>query len=369
MFEDLTYDVILRRMLDRAEFIANNQGFTIDKRTGSMIYFALAPAALELSLAYIELNEVLNESFADTQSRDFLIRRAAERGITPEPPDPGTMAIRQGEFSMDVPIGSRFSLNRLNYVVTEQISTGIFKLQCETPGIAGNQESGALVPIDYIDGLEWARLTDILIPGEDGEPTERFRQRYFDSLNSQAFGGNIRDYIDKTTKIQGVGGLKVYRAWDGGGTVKLVILDSQFKVPSSTLIDEVQSEIDPEVNQGDGMGIAPIGHIVTVVGASETQIDITTQLTFASGWDFAQCLPFIEQAIDDYFTELAESWDRSDWINDPTISLVVRISQIETRILSLIGILDIQNTLINGLPQNIQLGPDNIPVRGNITNV
>ena len=41
MYEDITYEVILKRMLDRIPS-------TMDKREGSIIYDALAPAAIEL---------------------------------------------------------------------------------------------------------------------------------------------------------------------------------------------------------------------------------------------------------------------------------------------------------------------------------
>lgn len=187
---------------------------------------------------YIELDQVLNESFADTQTRDFLVRRAAERGITPEP---ATFAIRKGEFNIDVPAGARFSLNRLNYRAIARTEQNTFQTRCETAGNAGNSESGNLIPIEYIEGLTIARLTDVLIPGEDEETTEHLRKRYFDSLNAQAYGGNIRDYTEKTQALPGVGGVKVYPAWQGGGTVKLVIIDSRFRVPSTDLIDMVQT--------------------------------------------------------------------------------------------------------------------------------
>ena len=88
MYEDMTFETILQRMLDR---IPN----TLDKREGSIIYDALAPAAMELRLAYIEFDQILNESFADTASRDFLIRRCAERGIIPKS---ATNAVLQGEL-------------------------------------------------------------------------------------------------------------------------------------------------------------------------------------------------------------------------------------------------------------------------------
>lgn len=75
MYEDITYEIILKRMLDKVPD-------TIDKREGSVIYDALAPAALELQIMYM-VDVILNESFGDTASRKYLIKRAAERGLSP----------------------------------------------------------------------------------------------------------------------------------------------------------------------------------------------------------------------------------------------------------------------------------------------
>ena len=352
MYEDITYELILQRMIDRV--LAQNPN--IDTREGSIIYNALAPAAVELQNMYIQLDTILNESFADTQTRDYLIKRCAERGIIPEP---ATKAILKGEFNIDVPIGSRFSLDILNYRVIEKISNGIFKLECETPGTEGNQQFGTLIPIDYIEGLTSAELTELLIPGEDEEDTESLRQRYFNSLESQSFGGNIADYKEKTKQLPGVGGVKVYPVWNGGGTVKLVIIDSTYNVPSSTLIDAVQTAVDPIQNQGKGVGFAPIGHVVTVEGVSATTININTNITYQEGWTWADIEPYVHKAIDDYFFELASSWENEN-------NLIVRISQIETRILNIAGVVDIENTTINGQAQNFVLGADNIPVRGEV---
>ena len=46
--------------------------------------------------------------------------------------------------------------------------------------------------------------------------------------------------------------------------------------------------------------------------------------------------------------------------------MVVRISQIETRILDLAGILDITATTINGKEENLALKENEIPVKGEI---
>jgi len=352
MYEDITYELILQRMIDRV--LAQNPN--IDTREGSIIYNALAPAAVELQNMYIELDWILNQSFADTAQRKYLIKRCAERGIYPEK---ATKAILEGHFNIDIPIGSRFSLDNLNYRAIAKISDGVFQMECETSGSEGNQQFGTLIPIDYIEGLTSAELTELLIPGEDEEDTESLRERYFNSLESQSFGGNIADYKEKTKQLPGVGGVKVYPVWNGGGTVKLVIIDSTYNVPSSTLIDAVQTAIDPIPNQGKGVGIAPIGHVVTVEGVSATTININTNITYQEGWTWADIEPYVHKAIDDYFFELASSWENEN-------NLIVRISQIETRLLNIAGVVDIENTTINGQAQNFVLGADNIPVRGEV---
>ena len=66
----------------------------------------------------------------------------------------------------------------LNYVVTEKIEENTFRLQCETSGEEGNHYLGTLVPIEYIQGLVTAKLTEVLIPGEDTESDQSLRKRY-----------------------------------------------------------------------------------------------------------------------------------------------------------------------------------------------
>jgi len=353
MFESMTYDSILQRMLNAVSLMNPN----VDTREGSIIYNALAPAAVELQVMYVQLDAILDETFADTASRDYLVLRAGERGLSPYP---ATYAVVQGNFNIDVPIGSRFSLinEYLNYTVISQISPGVFQLQCETLGSGGNQ-TGQLVPIDYISGLETAQITGILIPGEDVEETETFRRRYFKSFNTEAFGGNISDYKEKTDALPGVGGVKVYPVWNGGGTVKLVIIASDYTAPSSELISQVQTAVDPVQNSGTGLGIAPIGHVVTVQGVTSMPVSVTMQLTYQEGWNWESVQPYVMEAVDNYFLELAETWADEG-------GLIVRISQIETRMLDLAGILDISGTMLNGEESNLQLEADQIPVRGDV---
>lgn len=353
MYEDVSYESILERMLNRIPG-------TMDKREGSVIYDALAPAAAELQIMYIELDNILNETFGDTASRAFLIRRASERGITPYPASAAVVQAVSVPSTTEIPIGTRFSLGDNSFYVSEKVSDGKYNLVCEAAGSGGNNISGNIIPIDYVDGLETITVTELLIPGEDEEDTEAFRERYFKSTETKGYGGNRTDYIEKTNGISGVGSTKVTRAWNGGGTVKLTILDSQFFKASDALISKVQEIIDPGA-EGDGMGIAPIGHEVTVDTVNEVAINITTSITFQEGFTFDNQRQLIKSAIEEYLIELRKEWADSD-------TIVVRISKIDNKILGVQGVIDVSNTALNGAAANTELTEYQIPILGTVTN-
>lgn len=350
MYENITYESILKRMLSKIPS-------SVDKREGSIIYDALAPAAAELQLMYIELDVILVETFGDTASREYLIRRASERGIKPVD---ASYAVLKGVFNIDIPINSRFSCNDLNYIATEKITDGEYKLQCETIGVIGNKNFGLLIPIDYIDGLGTAELTELLIPGENEEDTESLRTRYFASFDTKAYGGNVQDYLDKTNSISGVGATKVTPVWNGGGTVKLTIINSEFSKASDVLIETVQNIIDPS-QDATGIGIAPIGHVVTVNTVDEVQVNIITSITFDTGYSFDNKEQEIIDVIESYLYDIRKEWENQT-------NSVVRIAQIESNILNIVGIIDITGTKINGSTSNLTLTMYQIPVMGGVTN-
>ena len=352
MYESVTYESILERMLSRVP-----EG--VDKREGSIIYDALAPAAVELQLMYIELDIILRDTFASTTTdRDFMVLRAAERGLTPRDASGALVKGVMTPTTVDVPIGSRFSCGILNYVVVEKTTAGEYQLRCETPGSEANGNMGQLIPVNYIAGLETATITELLVPGEDDEDLESIRERYDDSFESEAFGGNKAEYIQKCDSIQGVGPVRVTPAWNGGGTVELTILDSEYNAASETLLEQVQELFDPN-QDGMGDGLAPIGHVVTVDTAEKISVSVSATYTFKEGYDFETLESNLEDAVDGYLSDLRREWG-------DTVP-IVRISQIESRILQVEGILDISGTKINGTDANLELTEYQIPVIGGVS--
>lgn len=218
--------------------------------------------------------------------------------------------------------------------------------------------------------------------------------------------GDIQDYLDKTNSIPGVGSTKVKRVWNAdisasdmipteavkewyenisdtlngevsawlksvfsaaeqkklttGGAVLLTILNSDFDVPSQTLIDTVQEMIDPDDRSGEGCGLAPIGHIVKVQGAQGVKIFVETNLTFSSEYIWENLRNSIDTVVSKYLSELRRSWADEDF-------LTVRISQIEARLLQIPGVADVSSTKLNSATENITLGVHEIPLFGGVS--
>lgn len=398
MYENITYEMLLERMLSRVPD-------KFDKREGSVIWDTHSPTAIELQILYLELDVILREVYGDTASREFLILRCRERGIAPYE---ATKAVLKGVFTpagIDM-TGRRLNIGDVNYIVRERIADGEYQVECETAGKIGNQFFGAMVPIEYIQGLQTAELTEALIPGEDEEETEDLRKRYFKSFDEKAFGGNVADYLEKTNAIPGVGKTKVTRVWNAdispsdmipqksveewyhsvketlseevgswlgsvfcaakekklttGGTVLLTIIDSEFGPASDALVQTVQDTMDPDINAGDGYGLAPIGHVVKVESAKVKQVAIKSTITFEPGYGWDNLQSSIEDAVSDYFLGLRKEWSDTSY-------LVVRVSQVDNRILGVPGVIDVQDTFLNGAAGNLVLDEYEIPMFGGVS--
>ena len=330
----------------------------VDTREGSVIYNAVAGVAGRLTELYADMDRFQSELDPRTATRDGLERACANRGLSPFP---ATAAIVTGRFSpAGLAIeGERFSLEGIVYQAGELISTendfDTYSLVCETPGEIGNA-MGDLIPLNTISGLQAAAITDVTVPGEDEESDTALLQRYLNSFEAYGFGGNITDYKEKITALSGVGDCKIYPAWNGGGTVKVVIVDPNYASPEQTIVDYVQDQVDPIGSQGQGVGTAPVGHTVTVVGAGVTEIDVTAVVTYEDGYAQPDLLGDIKTVIAEYCSELNATWS--------TKSIVVRVSQIEARILDIPGVVDITGTTINGAEANLVITGDNTVAGG-----
>lgn len=376
--DEQDYEYILARYL-------GNVRDDVDKREGSIIWDSGAPCCIEIAIAYMYLQSMILNAFAASAQSPFLELRCEEQGITR---DPATYAKRLGVFTngqggpYSLVMGTEFSTisetNLVNFRVIEVYTEngitipGSYILQCTETGTIGNEYFGEIVPVLNLTGLATATLTDILVPGESEQDIEELRAEYFETVNQKPFGGNITEYRQFVEAIDGVGGTQIYPVWNGGGTVKISFIDSSFNAPSSTLIQEVQKAVDPHYNDeyaGMGLGTAPIGHVVTVVGATEFKVDIVASIELEQGYTLQQIQPSIKDSIEEYFLNLRKNWKKADDLNNYSVEII--IARVRSAILNTIGVKNITDCTLNGDIVDIVLTEDStlqqLPVTGDIT--
>lgn len=373
-----TYDYILTEALSK---VPDN----VDKREGSIIRDALSPCCYEAAKHILYLADIIEQTYIETANGLWLDGRVIEGGITR---DPATYAKKLGIFKtqLDEPcqisIGQSFSTigdTILNYTAVQvyvnedgDVVPGSYIMQCNTVGSVGNSYIGRIVPNDYIEKLASAEITTLLYPGEEEESDDSLRERFLANLMKTAFGGNIAQYLQWAKEIPGIGGVQVYPVWAGGGTVKLSIIDTDYNSCSSEFCQTILEKFDPE-NSGEetglGLGIAPIGHKVTVSTPLPRTINVSGKITLLPGYKLETLLPQIKLALEEYLLSLRQAWENSD--DENNYSVIVYLGRINFAILNVKGVSSAYELQLNGTDTDIRLTETSslqeIPVLGTVS--
>lgn len=374
-FKDFTYENIINTALARVPD-------TLDKREGSIIYDALAPACYVLAEAYQNLSTVMKETNIFTATQEYLDMLCANMGITRYA---ATAAVKKTVFAtasgapLSIPLGSRFSTisetqQNVIYIVTApfissgEVVDGAYLLTSETMGTIGNAYVGALRAITYMNGLATATMSDLIVTARDAETDDELRARYLLTVTRNPFGGNVAQYDEMLKSISGVGEVQIYSAWNGGGTVKCSIVGATYRAVDSAFIEAVQTMVDPTINTGEGLGMAPIGHQVTITTPAEITVNIAATLTLKSGYLTEIVQPLVEEALEEYIDSIRKSWGVANELNEYAVSIY--IARIMMAILSVPGITNVTALTINGNAADLVLTEtgttQQIPVLGTV---
>ena len=343
MFEDMTYENILSDALSR---VTND----VDKREGSVIYDALAPACFFLADMYFKLDNYLDLLFADTAVEMFLDRKAAELGLKRKT---ATKAVRKVTSKEDLTIGSVWGIEDVSFTILNETAVNEYSAECNTAGSIGNAYSGKLSLISGQKNDVEAQLTDIIVPGSDTESDESLRERYYDRAQLPVTSGNKFHYKQWAKEVPGVGDAKVFPLWNGNGTIKVTIVDSNMEITPG-LKDSVQTYIDK---------VRPIGPTVTVTDPTKTEINITASITTdktKSKFDIEKKFKAILER--DFLELIKKSFDAENSFAKVRLSY----AQIGRELLETEGVIDYTLLTVNEGTANIMLEPDAIPIIGTI---
>lgn len=352
--DDMDFDYFMDSMLD-------NVPDKLDKREGSVIYDAMAPAATELADETIRLKNIIKETYTSTADGEFLDLKAQEKGTVRQAATYAQVTAKfldaDGKTIENVEVNDRFAslgdepifyyVKRIN-----EDKTGL--LVAEEVGTRANGYLGQILPVTPNDSLSWAEITEISVPARDEEDDEHLRERLLSPSNWVAYGGNVTDYQDMLSKIDTVGAGQIYPAWQGGSTVKLVILDNKLMPASEELLKQVKEAIDPPAS-GEGYGLAPIGHDVTVVAPEKVTVDIATKVEVDPQKTLEQLTPLIQKAIEAYFQKRREDWDNVDTKTGRGYALSIYRSQLLSEIMKVEGVVNTTLPTLNGLESDLAM--------------
>jgi len=372
-FSEQTYANILARQLERVPD-------SLDKREGSIIQTALGPESWYIEGLYLVLTQMQQNGFALFAVGEYLDYKAAERGLTR---NKATAAKRLGIFNTSLQLGDRFSTIAGASSVTFYVSKYIgmdgdnyeYELTCETEGTIGNDYTGALLPITFIQNLNFSEITSIIDDGTNEESDDSLRARYLSSLMELPFAGNIAAYRQAILAEDDIGAVQVYPVWEGGGTVKCSILNANFDPASNELVERIQTKICPsevpDTNPSqNGYGLAPIGAAVTIGTATPLTVNVSMTVQLSSGHTIESIRQAVNDAIKDYLLGVRKSWGVAITTTKIEYPVWVYAARIVAAVLAVDGVMNVTNMLLNEQPNDLELIENGmvqqLPMKGDV---
>lgn len=358
MYDDKTHDSILEEMQD--EVVDDMEdGKDIDVSDGSLAFNNMSATAYECEKLYRQIDYHTDELDPEKTDYEGMVLLAKMRYLTPRDP---TYAVGKMTCVPAIPTGLRFSIGDYTYEVTGAYDDGTYACTCEQSGSGPNSVLGAMEPIDFIDGFKNAELVEITTKGQDAETKDELKARFYANLHADSFAGNASAYEAYCLNYGGVGGVRVKRREEGGSTVKIVLLDPEYKPVTATFCENLLKEICPAA--GEGKGMAPIGADIEIEPAESVTLNITGTFTVETGTTFDAIKDGITQAAETYISSIRKDWNEGD----TDTSTVVYASRLISAMLDVSGLVDVSDMKINGTSGNLTLAWNQVPMLGGITN-
>jgi len=331
----------------------------VDTSENSYIYNSLMPSAMENAYCLLSLDDMENKVFASKSVTsgysEYLDLRVSEVGITRKTATYAIVpVIFTGKVGTVISKGSIVSTNdnRLYTTTTDVIIGTNGTIECNVIANASGSNYNAnandisYLPVKYT-GITSVTNVNSYTSAYDKESDATLYARYLVQVQNGGVRGNKTDYETLALSVTGVGTASCIPTWNGGGTVKVVISNSNKRACDQTLIDSVYTYITNNVN---------MGLTLTVASIEEVALNISFTLIYNStNYTLATVEASIKTAITDYLSSL-----------DLSVTSI-KYNKILSTIMDVKTVIDINNLAINGNTSNIPLTNTQIAILGNMT--
>lgn len=310
-------------------------------------------SSYEFAKFSFELLECYRNGFLHTCSDEYLDLRAGECGCYRKA---GNKAIGELEVygTGTIPAGSLFQTSEgIRFMAVSETKvegSGTIAIEAYTAGESGNVAAGTItkIPIN-IPLFTGCNNPAATYDGFDEESDDELRERALQRMRFPAASGNPRHYISWALEIVGVGAVRVQRCWAGAGTVKIVVIDSNFEPANEELLERVREKIEAE---------RPIGAEVTIVSAEPVPINVSAAIRGSVDADE------FRSSVEGYLVKLANQ-SLTTYEGNENLDYV-SIAQIGRYILQA-GADDYTELKLNGAAENVALGFSDLPALGEVT--
>lgn len=333
----------------------------IDDMPGGFPYDFTMPTAIEKSeLIQFHLVRTLMLMFPQYAWGDWLDLHAAAAGIERRPAGYASGSVTvTGDPGTVIPDGAIFcteatdSTPALEYaadsmaIIPESGSVTVEVTAVEAGRESITKKNTVVFALTSIKGLSTVNNPDDITGGTDVESDEDLLERIEEEnfRDGATFIGNDSDYIRWAKEVVGVGDCIVVPTWNGPGTVKLIIVDSNGEPANARLIEAVYDHI---VSPHDrSLRLLPTACAeLTVEAATTKKISYTcTGLMYDDTTDIPTIVSQFKELVMKEYSEAK-------------VEGILVYNQVRPLITDIPGVSDFDTFLMNGAEENIPLSND-----------
>lgn len=333
----------------------------IDDMPGGFPYDFTMPTAIEKSeLIQFHLVRTLMLMFPQYAWGDWLDLHAAAAGIERRPAGYASGSVTvTGDPGTVIPDGAIFcteatdSTPALEYaadsmaIIPESGSVTVEVTAVEAGRESNTKKNTVVFALTSIKGLSTVNNPDDITGGTDVESDEDLLERIEEEnfRDGATFIGNDSDYIRWAKEVVGVGDCIVVPTWNGPGTVKLIIVDSNGEPANTRLIEAVYDHI---VSPHDrSLRLLPTACAeLTVEAATTKKISYTcTGLVYDDTTDIPTIVSQFKELVMKEYSEAK-------------VEGILVYNQVRPLITDIPGVSDFDTFLMNGAEENIPLSND-----------
>ena len=232
----------------------------------------------------------------------------------------------------------------------DSTGNGFVKIIATDAGSKYNASVGEinLFPVKYM-GILTVTNKEAITNGYDDETIDSLYNRYINKVSKPSTGGNRYDYENWALSISEVGYAKCIPAEEigQGGIVKVIIADNNNRKASAKLIKKVHDYIE---------SVRPVlAGTLQVITVTEVKINITADVEIDTSTTLNEVENTFKKELEKYFKENVHNHKK------------ISIAKMQSILMSLSGVTDCSNLLINGNDTNLLLGEEEISVLNSVS--